>query len=76
MTDVHVRDATPADLDAIAADPARYAADFYDVTVGTNQTNASVPGYSASTGWDPITGLGTPNAALLVPDLVHAAHGQ
>jgi hypothetical protein len=33
-----------------------------------------VPGYPATTGWDPITGLGTPNAALLLPDLVAAAH--
>ncbi len=49
------------------------ANDFYDV-VGNNQTDPSVPGYSASTGWDPVTGLGTPNAANLVPDLVAASH--
>jgi subtilase family serine protease len=58
----------------IAADPAKYAADFYDVTVGNNQTDPSVQGYSATTGWDPVTGLGTPNAANLVPDLVAASH--
>lgn len=58
----------------LAADPARYASDFYDITTGNNQTNPSVPGYSATTGWDPATGLGTPNAANLVPDLVAAAH--
>lgn len=45
-----------------------YGTYFYDVTSGNNQTS-SVPGYSASTGWDPITGLGTPNAATLVPAL-------
>jgi hypothetical protein len=52
----------------IAADPAKYANDFFDVTVGNNQTT-SIPGYSASTGWDAVTGLGTPNAATLVPAL-------
>jgi subtilase family serine protease len=63
-------------LYAIGADPARYATDFYDVTVGANQANTSVPGYSASAGWDPVTGLGTPNAARLVPDLVQATQGH
>lgn len=57
----------------IAADPAKYANDFFDVTIGNNQTTASIPGYSASTGWDAVTGLGTPNAANLLPDLVAAA---
>ncbi len=62
-------------LYAIGANPARYAADFYDVTTGNNTADPSVPGYPATTGWDPITGLGTPNAAKLLPDLVLAAHG-
>jgi subtilase family serine protease len=57
----------------IAAGPS-YANDYYDVTVGNNQAFSSVPGYSASPGWDPVTGLGTPNAANLIPDLVAAAH--
>jgi len=56
----------------IAAIPMKYAADFFDVTVGNNQLNPPIPGYSASTGWDAVTGLGTPNAANLLPDL--AAH--
>src|SRR4051794_37066311 len=60
----------------IGADPARYAADFYDVTTGNNTADPSVPGYPATPGWDPITGLGTPNAARLLPDLVAAAHGH
>jgi subtilase family serine protease len=58
----------------VAANPARYANDFYDVTVGNNTVDPSVPGYPATTGWDPITGLGTPNAANLLPDLVAASH--
>jgi subtilase family serine protease len=52
----------------IASNPTQYAHDFFDVTVGNNQTT-SIPGYSASTGWDAVTGLGTPNAANLLPDL-------
>ncbi|MGC8473694.1 MAG: S53 family peptidase [Candidatus Dormibacteria bacterium] len=46
-----------------------YAAYFNDVTMGNNQTSPTVPGYSASKGWDPVTGLGTPIAATLVPAL-------
>jgi subtilase family serine protease len=57
----------------LAAGP-DYANDFYDVTVGNNQADPSVPGYSNSPGWDPVTGLGTPNAANLIPDLVAASH--
>ena len=56
----------------IANDPAKYAADFYDVTVGNNMTT-SIPGYFTSPGWDAVTGLGTPNAANLLPDLIAAA---
>ena len=59
----------------IASDPGKYAADFFDVTIGNNQTS-SIPGYSASPGWDAVTGLGTPNAANLLPDLVQATSGQ
>lgn len=55
----------------IANNAAEYANDFYDVTAGNNQTT-SIPGYSASTGWDAVTGLGTPNAANLLPDLIAA----
>ena len=58
----------------LGADPARYANDFYDVTTGNNTADPNVTGYPATPGWDPITGLGTPNAANLVPDLVAAAH--
>jgi subtilase family serine protease len=58
----------------LASDPTAYAADFFDITTGNNTADPAVPGYPATTGWDPITGLGTPNAALLLPDLVAASH--
>jgi subtilase family serine protease len=57
----------------IANHPAKYAADFYDVTANCNQTT-SIPGWCASKGWDAVTGLGTPNAAKLLPDLIAEAH--
>ncbi|MGZ4214013.1 MAG: S53 family peptidase [Actinomycetota bacterium] len=57
-------------LYSIASNPAQYAADYFDVTTGNNGLFApDVPGYPATTGWDPVTGLGTPNAANLLPDL-------
>jgi subtilase family serine protease len=58
----------------IGADPAKYASDFFDVTTGNNAASATVPGYPATTGWDPVTGLGTPDAAKLLPDLVAAVN--
>jgi subtilase family serine protease len=59
----------------IASNPAQYAADFFDVTTGNNtQAGTGVAGYPATTGWDPVTGLGTPNAAKLLPDLVFAVN--
>ncbi|MGA3296496.1 MAG: S53 family peptidase, partial [Candidatus Bathyarchaeia archaeon] len=42
----------------------KYSTIFHDVTSGSNN------GYSASTGWDPITGWGTPIANLLAQSLV------
>ena len=51
------------------ASGANYSNYFYDVTNGNNQADPAVPGYPATTGWDPVTGLGTPNAANLVPAL-------
>ena len=55
----------------IGSNAAMYAADFNDVSVGCNQTS-SIPGYCARTGWDEVTGLGTPDAAKLIPDLIAA----
>ncbi len=37
-----------------------YGRAFHDVTSGSN-------GYLAGTGWDPVTGLGSPNASALIP---------
>lgn len=33
---------------------------FHDITVGNN-SGCGTPGFYAATGWDPLTGLGTPN---------------
>lgn len=48
------------------ASSSSYASDFHDITVGNN-------GYPATTGWDPITGWGTPIANNLAADLSSAA---
>jgi subtilase family serine protease len=58
-------------LYAIANDPAKYAADFYDPFENCNK-QSSIPGWCASKGWDAVTGLGTPNVANLIPDLIAA----
>ena len=48
-------------LYAILGSP-RYAIDFHDITSGNN-------GYRARTGWDPVTGVGSPILNQLVVDL-------
>lgn len=56
------------------ADSAGYAS-MFDVTKGNNiQAGTGIPGYSAGTGWDAVTGLGTPNGAEFVPALAAAAN--
>jgi subtilase family serine protease len=52
-----------------------YAADFFDVTQGNNQTDPTILGWSAGTGWDRVTGWGTPKASHLIPDLITLANG-
>jgi hypothetical protein len=43
-----------------------YAADFNDVTTGNNDFTGTNDGrYAAAAGYDPVTGLGTPNASAL-----------
>lgn len=57
------------------ASGSNYGRDFHDITVGNNSWNSdgvNVLGYDAVVGWDPITGLGTPNAQYLLPDLIAA----
>jgi subtilase family serine protease len=50
-----------------------YQQDFHDVVKGDNtNAGAKVQGYPAVNGWDPVTGLGTPNAEKLIPDLIAA----
>ena len=50
-----------------------YTQDFNDITTGDNSVNnnqVQVQGYPAVTGWDPVTGLGTPVLDKLLPDLI------
>lgn len=56
-------------LYALASDPSSYTSQFFDVTTGNNTADPSITGYPATPGWDPVTGLGTPNAAALLPAL-------
>ena len=52
-----------------------YARDFHDITRGNNSVQAhhtTVSGYNAAVGWDPVTGLGSPDAENLLPDLIAA----
>jgi subtilase family serine protease len=64
----------------LAANAGKYSMDFFDIAhtaaagVQNDNGDRGVAGYPAGPGWDPVTGLGTPNAALLIPDLVDAAH--
>ena len=54
-----------------------YAQDFRDVTQGDNSCCPPNPvqGFSAGSGWDAVTGLGAPQAARLLPDLIAALGG-
>ncbi len=50
-----------------------YTQEFNDITTGNNSINnnqVQVQGYPAVTGWDPVTGLGTPVLDKLLPDLI------
>ncbi len=60
-------------LYSLRTNPTTYARDFHDITVGNNQLGGTSVGFPAGTGWDDATGLGTPDVAKLVPDLVAAA---
>ncbi len=49
-----------------------YSRAFHDIATGNNTVlvnGTTYTGYQAQPGWDPVTGLGSPNAAVLVPIL-------
>ncbi len=60
-------------LYGLASSPATYAQDFHDVTVGNNAfpsgTASATTGFSAGSGWDSPTGLGTPIVSGLITSL-------
>ncbi|RPD56645.1 subtilisin-like protein [Lentinus tigrinus ALCF2SS1-7] len=39
---------------------------FHDITTGGNQ-GCGTPGFTSTEGWDPVTGVGTPNFTALLP---------
>jgi subtilase family serine protease len=59
----------------IAKNKKQYQRDFHDITVGDNKLDETQAGFSASTGYDDATGLGTPNVSNLVDDLASAKQG-
>ena len=55
-----------------------YTRDFHAITVGDNTFDGPglhVQGYPAVRGWNPVTGLGTPIADKLLPDLIATIRG-
>jgi subtilase family serine protease len=54
----------------IYSNPALYAEAFHDITIGNNSFGG-ITGYTAGTGWDAASGLGTPDAAGLAAALTH-----
>jgi subtilase family serine protease len=70
----HLGFVNPA-LYAIARGPAYHRA-FHDVVTGDNSIlwpTGVFTGYNAGPGWDPVTGLGSPDAQYLVPLIARAA---
>ncbi len=57
-------------LYSIAQAKKHYAAALHDITTGNNDVAEIGGGFDAGPSWDPVTGLGTPNAAELLPLLV------
>ena len=50
----------------------RYSTDFHDITVGNDIVSGSTVGYSAGTGYDLASGIGTPIVDQLIVDLAAA----
>jgi subtilase family serine protease len=70
----HLGFVNPA-LYRIARTPAYHRA-FHDITTGNNTVRfppKTITGYQAAPGWDPVTGLGSPNAQVLIPLLARYA---
>ena len=59
-----------AALYSIAQARSQYAVAMHDITTGNNDVAEIGGGFNAGPRWDPVTGLGTPNAAHLLPLLV------
>ena len=48
-----------------------YHSAFHDITTGNNSWDVSLfTGYQARSGWDPASGLGSPNVARLISLLI------
>ncbi len=70
----HLGFVNPA-LYRIARTPAYHRA-FHDITTGNNTVQfppKTITGYHAAPGWDPVTGLGSPSAQVLIPLLARYA---
>jgi len=55
---------------------AAYHRAFHDITTGDNTAiwpPTTITGYRAGPGWDPVTGLGSPDAQVLIPLLARSA---
>jgi subtilase family serine protease len=74
--DHHLGFVNPA-IYLIARSP-HYHQAFHDITAGDVNTakfpHVTITGYRAGPGWDPVTGWGSPNAAVLVPLLASCAN--
>src|SRR5262245_38590767 len=57
-------------LYSISNSKSQYPQAFHDPTFGNNDVAEIGGGFDAGPGWDPVTGLGSPNAANLLPKIV------
>ncbi|TFK85969.1 subtilisin-like protein [Polyporus arcularius HHB13444] len=44
----------------------KFSSAFHDITTGGNK-GCNTPGFTSTEGWDPVTGVGTPNFTALLP---------